>query len=321
MLSLSNNLKELPQVGVTSLHRSVGSATSTRGDNFIMNNEQVELYKLYHSEQNIELRLELAKKICELNKAHPVQEFWNDLITHNLEGEEWALIKQWRNHYEASTYGRIRCWYNYANGAEIKLNTPRLIKQHLNKDEGYLLCGINISKKHNTSCKVNWLVANAFYDNIENLPQSNHIDGVKTNNYTINLELCSRSYNMKHAHFCGLHPFSDNDNHHQRNFTKKDVADIMGSKLPHKDLAEKYNVSYNAIIRVRRGSTYKHISNGVTTRFRIAKLSHDLVLDIFNSKNKTSEICKKFNVKDYVVQRIKSGQTFSNITGKKYTKI
>lgn len=36
MYTLQNNLKELPQVGVTSLHRSVGSAASMRGDNFSM---------------------------------------------------------------------------------------------------------------------------------------------------------------------------------------------------------------------------------------------------------------------------------------------
>ena len=125
---------------------------------------------------------------------------------------------------------------------------------------------------------------------------------------------------MKHACFLGLLPFSDNDKHHQRSLTKKDVVDIMASKLSHKELAALYKVSYNAIIRIRRGSTYKHISKGVTTRFRIAKLSPEVALAIFRSTNKTSEICAQFNVKDYVVQRIKNGQTFSNITGKKYTK-
>lgn len=39
MLSLQNNLKELPQAGVTSLIRSVGSAASVRGDIFNMENE------------------------------------------------------------------------------------------------------------------------------------------------------------------------------------------------------------------------------------------------------------------------------------------
>ena len=39
MLSLQNNLKELPQAGVTSLLRSVGSAASVRGDIFNMGQE------------------------------------------------------------------------------------------------------------------------------------------------------------------------------------------------------------------------------------------------------------------------------------------
>ena len=39
MLSSTKNLKELPQVGVTSLHRSVGSAASMRGNIFNMGEE------------------------------------------------------------------------------------------------------------------------------------------------------------------------------------------------------------------------------------------------------------------------------------------
>lgn len=286
---------------------------------FYMTKEQSELYKLYHSENNIDLKLELAKKICELNKSFPVQEVWQDLTTQNLEGEEWALIKAWRNHYEASSYGRIRCWYNYANGVEIKLKTPRLIKQHLSKDEGYLLCGINRERKLTVPSKVNWLVANAFYANLDDLPQSNHIDGVKTNNYKINLELCSRSYNMKHAYHCGLRPFYDNDNHHKRKLTKKQVEDIRSSDKNYFELAELYNVSEPTIRRVRMGQTYVHLTGGEQLRIRKPKLSSELALLIFKSEGKTSEICKKFGVNDYIVQRIKSGETFSEVTGKVYT--
>lgn len=302
---------------VTSLHRSVGSAASMRGDIFYMNNEQIELYKLYHAESNIELKLELAKKIYELNKVFPVQEFWKDSTTQNLEGEEWGLINRWRKHYEASSFGRIRCWYDYTNGGEVKLSTPRIIKQHLNIKEGYLMCGINRSRKDNFPYKVNWLVAYAFYPYSDILPESNHVDGVKTNNYKINLEWCDRSYNMKHAFYCGLRPFYDNDNHHHRKLSKVEIQEVLSSKEDYSLLATKYKVSIPTIRRVKMGETYKHITKGIKNRVRREKLSSEIALEIFKSNKKTRDLCIEYNTTEWVVQRIKSGETFSKITGKK----
>jgi hypothetical protein len=43
-----------------------------------------------------------------------------------------------------------------------------------------------------------------FIPNTENKPEINHIDGVKSNNHYTNLEWCTRSENMIHAHRVGL---------------------------------------------------------------------------------------------------------------------
>ena len=77
------------------------------------------------------------------------------------------------------------------------MRNGKILKQQLNSD-GYVL----VSLCKDGKCKsffVHRLVANAFIDNPENLPQINHKDEDKTNNFVENLEWCDAKYNNSYG--------------------------------------------------------------------------------------------------------------------------
>ena len=105
--------------------------------------------------------------------------------------EIWRVISEFPN-YEVSNLGRVRrVWKNHASMKQTALSKVGYEMVHLSHE------GTN---KHRA---IHRLVAIAFIDNPDNLPEVNHIDGNKLNNSVDNLEWCSRSQNMKHAYSIG----------------------------------------------------------------------------------------------------------------------
>ena len=92
--------------------------------------------------------------------------------------------------YQISNYGRVK---------SLK-RKKELILKPIPHYKGY--CTIALSK-HNKQKHyfIHRLVAIAFIPNPKNLPEINHKDENKQNNYVNNLEWCSRKYNM---HYNGL---------------------------------------------------------------------------------------------------------------------
>lgn len=113
-----------------------------------------------------------------------------------MKKEYWKPVVGYENLYEVSNLGRIRSfdrWVKSKNGS-IRICRGRILKPYTNKD-GYLCVVLSKNNKQKTF-RVNRLVAQAFLDNPNNLPQVNHKDENKQNNNVENLEFCDCKYNI-----------------------------------------------------------------------------------------------------------------------------
>lgn len=164
--------------------------------------------------------------------------------------------------YEISNYGEIKT-FNWKNKGKEKIMRPAL------DGSGYLRTMLkrDIDGKIHT-VKVHRLVALAFLDNPKNKPHVNHLNGIRNDNRVSNLEWVTGSENIKHSFKIGL-----SSNRGEKNpcatLTDEQVREILstyefGKKarkgITKKQLAEKYNTTFNVIKRLVQRKTWKHLS-------------------------------------------------------------
>ena len=96
---------------------------------------------------------------------------------------------------EANQFGEIRTKDRVITDI---LGRKRFVKGHILKQyqdyKGYMCVQFTMSSKH-YGLKVHRIVAACFIPNPNDLPQVNHIDNDRTNNFASNLEWCTNQYN------------------------------------------------------------------------------------------------------------------------------
>lgn len=106
-----------------------------------------------------------------------------------MKGEIWKDVKDYEGLYQVSNLGRVK-----------SLNYRRTGKERILKPYGNVYLQVKLHKDGNREQPlVHVLVATAFLDNPDNLPEVNHKNENPKNNCVENLEWCSSKYNTNYG--------------------------------------------------------------------------------------------------------------------------
>lgn len=108
---------------------------------------------------------------------------------------EWKPVIGFEEYYEVSNGGGVRSkeYEEIVNGKHVH-RYPKDLKQFINTD-GYYVVKLRDNKHH----AVHRLVAEAFVDNMDNLPEVDHIDANRKNNNYTNLRFVTHRDNIRHT--------------------------------------------------------------------------------------------------------------------------
>lgn len=125
---------------------------------------------------------------------------------------------------------------------------------------GYLVLGLMIDGKRKTIA-IHRLVALAFIDNPNNLPEVNHIDGNRTNNSVSNLEWISHSDNIRHSYNLENRSAvgANNANCKYNEKTIREICEYLVKGLKSSEIRD-LGYNYSLVRSVKRRKNWTHIS-------------------------------------------------------------
>lgn len=166
--------------------------------------------------------------------------------------ETWMDIKGYIGRYMVSDLGRVKSL----------LGKGRFLKLVPDK-QGYLTVGLSCNGIRRTF-KVHRLVCISFIPNEKNLPQVNHINGIKDDNNISNLEWCSSRDNSKHSYDMGLQDKMFGESNGRSKLKESCVVKIRSllndNDLTQKEIANMFNISNSQVSAIKTGRSWRNIN-------------------------------------------------------------
>lgn len=194
-------------------------------------------------------------------------EHWKNYSLENLTqvidgityAEEWKTIESYPL-YDVSTFGRVKS----RNKGTVKILHIREIthpqRTTINK---YISASLSKLGQTKNNAYVHRLVALSFIPPKENCPMVNHKDGVKCNNFYLNLEWCTNGENQEHAYKTKARLKTVGEAHGKTTLTEIQILkirEIYNSKThPSRKLAKLFGVDPGTILNIVKRKTWKHV--------------------------------------------------------------
>jgi len=169
----------------------------------------------------------------------------------NLIIEAWKYIDNYDEHYQVSTFGRVKA-FNFRE--------PRILYQSITSNYCKVILHKNGYKK---GLSVHRLVALAFLPNPKNKKEVNHINGINKDNMLSNLEWCTSSENSIHAFVNNL------SNVHQINYERQIIV-----------LDTVYGIFYNSmtetseLLNISMTKLFKMLNRHTANKTNLIKVGH-----------------------------------------------
>lgn len=176
--------------------------------------------------------------------------------------EVWLPVFGYNGLYEVSNNGLVRSIPTSRSGDSRFIRKTIYILKFRKHHKGYLevkLTGVETGSAK--IYKAHRVVAQAFIPNPSNLPEINHINGVKTDNRVENLEWVTTKENSLHAWETGLITNKGEGSGMSKltNLYVIDICNRYNNKEKPKVIARTYNIAPRTVWSIATKRTWRHI--------------------------------------------------------------